>query len=69
MGSLDPKNREEMLLLPGMYDLYNGPFAEAAVGIENILKILRVDALWRLTYRDHPNVPLWTIRAKLYFNF
>jgi len=28
-----------------------------------------VDALWRLTYRDHPNVPLWTIRAKLYFNF
>ena len=68
-GNLDPKQRQEMALLPGMYDLNDGPFAEAAVGVENILKILRVDALWRLTYQDHPNVPLWTIRAKLYFNF
>lgn len=68
-GRLDPSQRREMELLPGMYDLNNGPFAEAAVGVENILKILRVDMLWRLTYRDHPNVPLWTIRAKLYLNF
>jgi hypothetical protein len=69
VGDLDPKHRQVMVLLPGMYDLKGGPFAEAAVGVENILKILRVDMLWRLAYRDHPNVPLWTVRAKLYFNF
>lgn len=28
------------------------PFMEASVGIENILKILRIDAFWRLTHLD-----------------
>jgi hypothetical protein len=70
VGTLDAeKHQEQMLFLPGMYDLEDGPFAECSVGIENIIKVLRVDALWRLTYRDHPDIPLWTIRLKLYINF
>lgn len=68
-GSLDPKHLKELLLLPGMYTLNRGPFMEASVGIENILKILRVDAIWRLRYTDHPNTVPFTIRAKLYINF
>ncbi|OWY20853.1 carboxypeptidase-like regulatory domain-containing protein [Sphingobacteriales bacterium UPWRP_1] len=30
------------------------PYVEVGVGIENILKIFRIDAVWRLTYTDKP---------------
>ena len=30
---------------------------EASVGILNIFKVLRIDAIKRLTYLDNPNVP------------
>jgi len=29
---------------------------EAGVGIENILKFIRIDYVWRLSYRDNPNI-------------
>jgi hypothetical protein len=69
VGSLDPKQREEMELLPFMYDLSEGPFAELSLGVENILKILRVDAVRRLTYLDHPNTKAWALRLKLNITF
>ena len=68
-GDLDDKHHEALLLLPGMYTLYNGPFLEASAGIENILKVLRVDLVWRLRYNDHPNTSPWALRAKLFINF
>ncbi|MBP6311435.1 MAG: carboxypeptidase-like regulatory domain-containing protein [Flavobacteriales bacterium] len=68
-GDLDPKHSEELLLLPGMYTLSNGPFMEASAGIENILKVLRVDVVWRLRYNDHPNTAPFAIRGKFVFNF
>jgi len=30
------------------------PYVEVGVGIENILRIFRIDAVWRLTYNDKP---------------
>lgn len=69
VGSLDRKHREEMELLPFMYDLAGGPFAEASVGVSNILKVLRVDAVRRLTYLDHPNTRPWAFRLKLNIAF
>ncbi len=45
------------------------PFIEAAVGVENIFKILRIDFIWRLTYLDNPNIVKYGIRAKLQFDF
>ena len=51
-----------------MYEL-TGPYAEAAVGIENIFKIIRVDALWRLTYLDHPDIAKFGIRATFEIQF
>ena len=68
-GDLDARHHEEMLLLPGMYTLYNGPFMEASAGIENILKVLRVDMVWRLRYNDHPRTSPFALRAKLFLNF
>lgn len=70
VGSLDlARTEKEMLLLPGMYSLDGGPFVEASAGIENILKILRVDAVWRLRYNDHPGTNAFALRLKLYINF
>lgn len=45
------------------------PFVEAALGVENIFKVLRVDFIWRLTYLDNPNIVKYGIRAKLQFEF
>jgi hypothetical protein len=69
-GSLDlEKHLKEMLLLPGMYTLNRGPYMELSAGVENIFKVLRVDAIWRLRYNDHPNTSPFVIRLKLFINF
>ncbi|HRH69813.1 MAG TPA: DUF5686 family protein [Flavobacteriales bacterium] len=69
VGRLDPKHRTEMELLPFSYDLNGGPFAELSLGIENILKVLRIDAVRRLTYHDHANTRDWALRFKLNITF
>jgi hypothetical protein len=45
------------------------PFVEAAIGIENIFKVLRVDFIWRLSYLDNPDIVKYGIRAKFQFDF
>lgn len=69
IGALDDKHRTEMELLPFMNDLSEGPYAEASIGVENILKVLRVDAIRRLSYLDHPNARDWALRLKLNITF
>ena len=68
-GDLDAKHNNALLLLPGMYSLYDGPFIEASAGIENIFKILSMNIVWRLRYNDHPDTAPFAIRAKLFINF
>ena len=68
-GSLDDKNRNEMELLPFMYDLSGGPFVEVSAGIENIFKFIRVDAVRRIAYLDHPNTKLWAFRFMMNVTF
>lgn len=45
------------------------PYMEAGVGLDNILTILRIDYVWRLTYRDHAGTDRHGIRIQLHFNF
>ena len=48
------------------------PYVEAFYGIENIFKVLRIDAIHRLTYLDHPDgrhLPKFYIKGSLYFSF
>lgn len=69
-GSLDREKHEAvMLLLPNMYELNNGPYAEVSAGVENIFKVLRVDGIWRLRYNDHPGTAPFVLRLKLFINF
>lgn len=45
------------------------PYMEAGVGLDNIFKILRVDYVWRLTYRHVPGADRGGVRVALHFTF
>ena len=68
VGNFDPSN-EQYLVRPVETQTLTKPFFEAALGVENIFKFLRVDGLWRLSYLDNPNIVKFGIRAKFQFDF
>lgn len=45
------------------------PYMEIGVGVDNILTFLRVDYVWRLTYRDRPDIDRSGVRVSLHFTF
>ena len=45
------------------------PYMEAGVGIENIFHVLRVDAVWRMSYLNNPNIPRFGIKGSVLFKF
>ena len=45
------------------------PYMEVGVGIDNIFTILRLDYVWRLTYRNTPGVDKSGLRIQLHFSF
>jgi hypothetical protein len=50
-GTVSDKNRESLLFPSTLSAFDKGPYAEASVGIENIFKVFRIDAFWRLNYQ------------------
>jgi hypothetical protein len=64
IGTLNSQN-QSIMEFQGALGVLNGkPYIEAGFGIENIIKILRVDAIWRVTYRDNPYAQKFGIRAQ-----
>ena len=45
------------------------PYMEVGVGIENIFKFLRLDYVWRLTYKDHPGIQTKGVRFMMKLTF
>lgn len=45
------------------------PYMEIGVGLDNVLTFLRIDYVWRLTYRDLPGVDKSGLRVSLHFSF
>ncbi len=68
IGDLSDRHRSEMVFPQDLFNL-NKPYAEAGIGVENILKLFRVDALWRLTYLDNPDVVPFGLRLTFQFDF
>lgn len=69
-GSLSTANQEMNDFAKDLAPYYIGntsmaakPYMEAGVGIENIFKLVRVDAIWRLTYRNNPLAPNFGVRV------
>lgn len=68
IGGLSDRHRTQLEFPANLYDL-NRPYFEAGVGVENILKIFRVDALWRLSYLNNPNVVPFGVRLTFQIEF
>ncbi|WP_304508094.1 DUF5686 and carboxypeptidase-like regulatory domain-containing protein [Duncaniella muris] len=45
------------------------PYMEVGVGLDNLLKVFRVDYTWRLTYRDNPGACKQGLRITFHFSF
>ncbi len=45
------------------------PYMEVSVGVENILKVLRVDGVWRLNYLDNPEATRFALHVGFDFHF
>ncbi len=73
LGSISDRHSTEMILPSFTKTFGNTPYVEVGMGIENLLKVIRVDVFWRLTHLD-PGVDItdikaFGIRAKYYINF
>jgi hypothetical protein len=71
-GSVTQKNLEFSEYPGNLRPFGNEPYLEAGVGLENIIKFFRVDAIWRLTHLNDPGndpVSKFGIFASLYFSF
>ena len=68
IGDLSNRHKSVMDFPAGLYHV-NDPYFEASVGIENILKIFRVDAMWRLSYLDHDDIEKFGFRVLVQFVF
>ncbi len=71
-----PENNPNLMVFPTDKDgnqsifLFDKmPYAEVSVGIYNILDIIQVDFIKRLTYLDNPNALSWGIRMSVLFGF
>lgn len=63
-GQVADKNKNVIDLPNGLGPL-DGFYAEVGVGLENILKVIRVDFWFRMTQRDKADINKWSF--KLYF--
>jgi hypothetical protein len=45
------------------------PYAEVGFGIENILKISRIDFTWRITHLNNSNDLGFILKPSFYFKF
>jgi hypothetical protein len=67
-GSLSSRHETEMLIPSFVKRFGNVPYVESSVGIENIMKIVRVDLVWRMTHQIPGTSPLG-VRARISLNF
>ncbi len=68
VGSLEDRNQDYSQFPAGLNEL-SKPYFETGCGIENIFKIIRIDALWRLSHLDKPNISKFGIYGSFVFQF
>ncbi len=65
IGNLSEKNNNEIMQFPSNFYNVREPYYEAGFGIENILKLFRVDFIWRISHRDNPDIQKFGVFAKV----
>jgi hypothetical protein len=66
-GAISPRHAQ-VLDFP-LVEAFDKPYVEAGVGIANILNMLIVESVWRITHRHAPNALNWGLRVKFYMDF
>jgi hypothetical protein len=67
-GDISQKH-EQAMLIPDFVKRFNGvPYMETSIGIENIVKVIRIDLVWRMTH-PIPGQSPFGIRARYALNF
>lgn len=67
-GEITTKQTAVMMLPANTRPFGHVPYVESALGIENILKVFRVDVIWRMTHLDSHVSPVG-VRAKFSLRF
>lgn len=67
-GRLKEENKNAMEP-PEYLTSLDKPYSEVSIGIENILRLFRIDAMWRLAYRDHKNIQKFGVRVTMQLSF
>jgi hypothetical protein len=69
-GNVSAKNAAFNQLNAGFINpLGKVPYIEVGFGLENILKFIRWDVMWRVTHRDNPKAYNWMMTFGFNFNF
>lgn len=68
VGTISDKNLALNALPEATFQL-DKPYYEAGAGIENIFKIVRVDAIWRLSHRENKGASSFAVFVSLQFAF
>ena len=58
IGNYDQSRHNGMVFPNGMTGLRSTPYTEFSAGVENILKVIRVDAVWRYNYNEDRKIKL-----------
>lgn len=67
-GSLTDANKA-FSVFPANSGELSKPYVEAGVGIENIFKLGRIDAIWRLSHLDNPDASRFAVFVSYQFSF
>ncbi len=69
-GNVSANNIEQNQLNNGfIHPIGKVPYVEVGFGLENILKFIRWDVMWRVTHRDNPRAYNWIMTFGFNFNF
>ncbi|MFT5919644.1 MAG: hypothetical protein ACI9FU_001457 [Granulosicoccus sp.] len=68
-GVLSQSNLTSEYQRPDGMESMTVPYAEVGFGIENILKIARIDFTWRITHLDNANTLKFIVKPSFYFRF
>lgn len=68
VGSISEENKNVLEFPLGLNEV-SEPYGEVSVGVENIFKVFRVDAMWRLSHLDNPNIEKFGVRVGLQIIF
>ncbi len=63
VGNISKENKTLLLFPSTLSSLDRKPYYEVSAGIENIFKVFRIDALWRLSYIDKAYKKSYEIRS------